>query len=194
MLAGEVGTVSEPDGEALRSQRIAQLDAIDIVCDGLSTYLRVLRRQAAVLVAERLSGRILESVGVNAVEVQAMFVCDFFERARIGGAVPREMQRHARCCARQLVDGGAIVNFFKHVARFTDAGKARKARAAGARTPAGQGHSKAGGLCGERFDIAAASLQYTCQGIVIGLQLGERAGVLLTDEIVGNEVSHDVSV
>ena len=70
-LAGEVRAVADPDRQRLGAERLADLDAFEIVLDRLPARRGVGVRERAELVGERLARLVLEGVGVHRVEAEA---------------------------------------------------------------------------------------------------------------------------
>nr|GEU28680.1 hypothetical protein [Tanacetum cinerariifolium] len=179
VLAGEVGAVAHPHRQRLGPERVTEFDAFDIVRHGLSAGGRADGRQAAVFVAVLLARLILEGVGVDGVEIQAVGLRLLAQGLRIRHLIPREVQRHTRRGARELMDHAAVVQLFEHVARLSAAGKTRKARAARAGAPAGQRDRELLRLRGQRLDVDAAARQDAGQRRVVLLQVGGELGVVV---------------
>src|SRR5207237_3215593 len=83
LLTGEVSAVADPDRVSLRADLLPQLDALDVVLDGLPADGRVRVCERAVLVGLRLVDLILKRVRVHRVEVQAARARELDER--VGG-------------------------------------------------------------------------------------------------------------
>ena len=82
-LAREVAAVADPHRERLRSERPADLDALEVVRDRLPAHSRVRMGEAAELVRELLTRLILEGVRVHRVEVQPALGRERPQRSRV---------------------------------------------------------------------------------------------------------------
>ena len=141
-LAGEVRAVADPDRQRLRADRLADLDALEVVLDRLRADRGVGVAERAELVGERLAGRVGEGVRVHRVEAEPELLApSAFSAARVG-LVPRDVQRDRRRRAGQPLDDGAVVELVEDVARLARPGEAREAGAAGADAPGGHGDAE----------------------------------------------------
>ncbi len=89
-LAGEVGAVGDPHRQRLRPELLADLDAFEVVRDRLVARRLLAMGQRAELVGERLTGLVLEGVGVDGVEADAERLRPLGELAIVADLVPRE--------------------------------------------------------------------------------------------------------
>ncbi len=71
MTPRKITAVADPDRVGLGAELLADLDALQVVLDGLLAHGVIGVRQASELVREFLSGMILKRVGVHGVEAQA---------------------------------------------------------------------------------------------------------------------------
>jgi hypothetical protein len=188
LLSGEIGAVRDPDGERLRAQHLAELDAFDVMRHRLRPCRRVGMRQAAELVGMLLVGLVLESVGIDRVEAEAELVAELLHRMHVLVLVPGEMQRDGRRRPGQLLDRGAVLELVEHVARLADAGEAGEARAAGADAPARNRDAEAGDRLGDGLDVGAGAPQLAAQRLIILVQRRQDLGVLLGDIARGDAV------
>ena len=153
---------------ALRAEGLADLDAFEIVLDGLPARAGVGVRERAELVASWpapcASEKVLEFIASKPSPKRARRL---LQPVRVG-LVPRDMQRHGRRRARQLVDDRAVVELVEDVARLAGAGEAREARAAGADAPGRHGHVERRDLVADRVDRDAAPRELLAEVRVVG--------------------------
>ena len=189
-LPGEIGAVGDPDGQRLRPELLADLDALEIVRDRLVAHSPVAVGQRTELVRELLTGLVLKRVGVDRVKADAKRLRLFGKLAVIADLVPREMRRAGRRRPRQLMDGCAILELVDNAARFALARKAGEARAARADPPRRNGDGESGDFGGDRLDVEAAALQAPSEGgIVLILRRGELF-VLFADQRMRDAIRH----
>ncbi len=194
LLTGEVPAVADPDRVRLRADLPPQLDALDVVLDGLPAHVRFGVREAAVLVRVRLARLILERVGVHRVEVQAARARELDERVRVFGPVPGDVERDAGGRADELVDGRAVFELLEDAARLAHAGEAREARPARPHAPRRHRHAERLRLRRQLLDVAPAAAQLFAEVLEVLLDPGPGRLVLLGDEVVVNlEVGRHVS-
>jgi hypothetical protein len=165
-LAGEVGAVGDPDGEGFGIKGLADLDAFEVVLDGLSPRGRVGVGEGAELVGEGLAGLVLKGVGVHRVEGKAEGFCLIFQCLGVG-FVPRDVERDGGGGGGEAVDDGAVVELVEDVARLTGAGEASKARAAGADAPGWDGNAERQDLGFDRFYVDAAAVELLAERLVV---------------------------
>jgi hypothetical protein len=134
-LAGEVGAVADPDRQCLGTERLADLDAFEIMLDRLAPGRGIGVGEGAELVGMRLTGRVRKGVRVHRVEAQAERRALLLQGPKIGDLVPGDMERHGRRRPRQLLDDGAVFKLVEYVARLAGAGETGEARAASADAP-----------------------------------------------------------
>ena len=158
-LAGEIRAVADPDGQRLRADLAAEMDAFEIVLDGLQADGLIRMAERPELVGKLLAGRILEGVGVHRVEAKAQRFRLLLQLGGVGDPVPGDMQGDARRSAGQAVDDGAVVQLVEDVARLALAREAGEARAAGADAPGGDGDGERGGARFDHGNIGAAAGQ-----------------------------------
>src|SRR5690606_8652981 len=134
LLARKVRTVADPHRQRPRAECLAEADALDVVFDRLLAHDRIGVRQRSVAIAVLLTRRVLERVGIDCVEAQSERGGALAQRARLADLVPREMRRHARRDAAQLLHDRAILELLVEAGRLARDRKAREARAADADT------------------------------------------------------------
>jgi hypothetical protein len=74
-LAREVAAVADPDRVRARAELHAELEAVEVVLDGLASHGRVRVRQASELVRQLLSELVLEGVRVHRVDEEPARRC-----------------------------------------------------------------------------------------------------------------------
>ena len=142
LLAGVVSAVTDPHGQRLGAELLADLDALAVVLDGLLAHRWVGVRQTAELVRVLLSGLVLEGVRVDGVEAQAEFFRECLELGGVLGLVPGEVERNPGRDAGQLVHDRAVVQLLEDVAGLARLRKAREPRAARAHAQDGSATEK----------------------------------------------------
>src|SRR4029450_4039622 len=67
-LAGKIASVSYPDRERVGTERFPDLDALEIVVDGLTPDIRVNMREASEFIGQALVRLVLKRIGVHRVD------------------------------------------------------------------------------------------------------------------------------
>src|SRR5437660_6869682 len=96
LLAGKIPAVADPDRVGFRAQRFPDLNAFEVVFDGLLAHQVFGMSKASEFVRVFLSWLILERVGVHRVEMQAALPGILAQVAGVVWFVPRDMQRYCR--------------------------------------------------------------------------------------------------
>jgi hypothetical protein len=137
------------------------------VFDGLLARGRIGVAQAAEFVRQRLARLVLEGVRIDAIEAQPEAGRMLAQFAVIGGLVPREVRRHRRRGACQLMHHAAIGDLVEHIARLADAGETGKTRTARTYAPAGERHGERSRLRLDHIDIQLAAGQLLAQRSIV---------------------------
>ena len=185
LLTGEVGSVTHPDGEGVRAELLADLDAVDIVGHGLVAHGLVGGGQGAVFVGLCLSDLILEGVGIDRVEAKAERCGLFLQSAIVIDLVPGKVRRDPGGDARQLLHHGAVFQLFVNIGRLARNRELGEARAPATRAPAGGRHREAGHLLFDRVNLDAPALQSAAQAVIFILKRLKPNGVVAFDLVRG---------
>ncbi|MET4688785.1 hypothetical protein ABIA13_003230 [Sinorhizobium fredii] len=114
----------------------------------------------------------------------------FPQTCEVGYLVPGDVQRDGRRRPRQLLDDAAIFELVEDVARLAQAGKAGKARAAGADSPGGNGDAIGGDLLLDGVDVDAAAREPLAEAFVVAPQRFLPPGILGLDRGRADHIGH----
>ncbi len=192
-LPGEVGAVADPHGVGTGAELRADLEALEIVLDGLVADRLVGVTQAAELVGVLLSRLILEGIGVGGVDEQAPGRRKRLQLRRALGAIPRNVQGHAGRDPHETKDRLAVLELLEDRLWFAGRRKPSEARTAGGQRPGRYGDAKRHREIGDHLDRDAAPRELLAEMRVVIIQGRAAALVVLGDAFVGQWEAHDVS-
>ena len=152
-LAGEIPAVADPNRQRFGAEYFTDLDAFDVVFDGLASHGCVGMRQASKPIGERLIGLILESVRVHRVKMESALTREPPEIRSIFRFVPWDVQRDTRRRSDELENNSAVFQFFIDITRLAGHGKASKARSTSSDAPRRNSDTKTLRLRPEVFNI-----------------------------------------
>lgn len=132
------------------------------------------RGEAAVAIADRLLGLVLEGVRIDRVEAESERGRFLAQRGVVTDLVPREMGRDPRGSARELVDDCAVGELLVDVGWLARDREFGETRAPASRAPGRDGDGKGADLGLDRVDVDSAPRQLALERAII---LGEGFGL-----------------